>query len=340
MTGGRIRGDCLTLNPPPDWQGTGGDVNFIVVGSDPNGVYSGQVGDRATLIGAAGEWVCAGGTVWIPAGVAGTSRTLFTYQPGGTANEAQGVYTDWDDLYAAADAVRDANALITIVIDDTVTSPAVIPAGTYDLSKIQLAGICAFQAVDAPGMGAGPATVMRTGNTVFTNFTQGISFLALEHTGDAPLYTAPDGITTVARTGFNSAYYSTGGQSIFRTGASGELFIYVDPWTTVATGTNPVFESRDPASLSLYVTGRSSFAADVLEGNGDINLYMESSLAAIAADQSTHSGSLTTTRPEAENIGYSPGTPADWAATAPTQVKQALDRIASAVEGLLGAPIP
>jgi hypothetical protein len=37
---------------------------------------------------------------------------------------------------------------------------------------------------------------------------------------------------------------------------------------------------------------------------------------------------------------YSAGTPADWATSAPTTIKDALDRIASAVEGLLATPIP
>jgi hypothetical protein len=37
---------------------------------------------------------------------------------------------------------------------------------------------------------------------------------------------------------------------------------------------------------------------------------------------------------------YSAGTPADWATSAPVTIKDALDRIASAVEGLLATPIP
>lgn len=37
---------------------------------------------------------------------------------------------------------------------------------------------------------------------------------------------------------------------------------------------------------------------------------------------------------------YAPATPADWAAPVPASIKQALDRLASAVAGLLGAPIP
>lgn len=38
--------------------------------------------------------------------------------------------------------------------------------------------------------------------------------------------------------------------------------------------------------------------------------------------------------------GYISGTPADWAGSAPTSVNDAIDRLASAVQGLLGVPIP
>jgi len=37
---------------------------------------------------------------------------------------------------------------------------------------------------------------------------------------------------------------------------------------------------------------------------------------------------------------YDPGNPSDWAPTAPTTITGALDRLASAVEGLLGGQIP
>jgi len=42
----------------------------------------------------------------------------------------------------------------------------------------------------------------------------------------------------------------------------------------------------------------------------------------------------------ANGIGYTPSTPAKWAGPAPLTVQSALDRLAAAVEGLLGHPIP
>jgi hypothetical protein len=39
-------------------------------------------------------------------------------------------------------------------------------------------------------------------------------------------------------------------------------------------------------------------------------------------------------------VNYNAGTPGDWAASAPTNTKDALDRMAAAVAGLLGFPIP
>ncbi len=43
---------------------------------------------------------------------------------------------------------------------------------------------------------------------------------------------------------------------------------------------------------------------------------------------------------QAGQLSYTPGTPADWDAPAPTTVAEALDRLATAVEGLLGGAIP
>lgn len=39
-------------------------------------------------------------------------------------------------------------------------------------------------------------------------------------------------------------------------------------------------------------------------------------------------------------LGYTPGTPGNWAGPVPTTAQQAFDRLAAAVEGLLGHPIP
>lgn len=43
---------------------------------------------------------------------------------------------------------------------------------------------------------------------------------------------------------------------------------------------------------------------------------------------------------QAAALSYTPGTPGDWAPTAPTTQGEALDRLATAVAGLLGGPIP
>jgi hypothetical protein len=42
----------------------------------------------------------------------------------------------------------------------------------------------------------------------------------------------------------------------------------------------------------------------------------------------------------AASVGYSSAVPANWAGVAPNQVNAAIDRLATAVRGLLGAPIP
>ncbi|MEM4379610.1 MAG: hypothetical protein QXL01_02855 [Thermoplasmatales archaeon] len=46
------------------------------------------------------------------------------------------------------------------------------------------------------------------------------------------------------------------------------------------------------------------------------------------------------TAENAENQAYTAGTPADWAVSAPTTLKAAIDRIASALAAEIGVPIP
>jgi len=60
----------------------------------------------------------------------------------------------------------------------------------------------------------------------------------------------------------------------------------------------------------------------------------------VASGAASAAGTAQSTAEDAENQAYTAGTPADWLTSAPTTLKAALDRLASAVEGLLAAPIP
>ena len=68
--------------------------------------------------------------------LAAREPTVFAFQEGGT--QEKNVYDNWADLYAAL--LVAGNSPKRIMIDDSVTSPCVIPAGAYDLSNAELMG--------------------------------------------------------------------------------------------------------------------------------------------------------------------------------------------------------
>ena len=61
--------------------------------------------------------------------------TTYVYRPGGTATG--NVFTNWTTLYTAISSVAGSK---TILIDDSITSPAVVPSGTYNMDNITLLG--------------------------------------------------------------------------------------------------------------------------------------------------------------------------------------------------------
>ena len=73
--------------------------------------------------------------------VASDVFTTFVYQPGGVA--AGNVFTSWAALYAALNVAAPTSANGTrsptvIQVDDSFVSPAVMPAGTYNLNNVTL----------------------------------------------------------------------------------------------------------------------------------------------------------------------------------------------------------
>ena len=66
------------------------------------------------------------------------------YRPGGIAGG--NVYTSWAALYAALPPAPfgEQRSPVTILVDDTIVSPAVIPAGTYELENTTFQGVASF----------------------------------------------------------------------------------------------------------------------------------------------------------------------------------------------------
>lgn len=340
---GRLYTNRITMDPAPGFAGSGSEkLDIYAVYDDPNGVVSGSAGDRAFLIGGSSAWVCAGGTVWNLTDTGSGSRATFTYQPGGTDDPDNGVYVDWSEAHTAA-AINAENQVVYLIIDDTFDSPAVIDDGDFDMRNILLVGAGAFQ-TDVPvqvGQPIGSAAV-ETGDTTFDNFTH-ISYILLNHTGSAPLFAIPNdqdwavsiGPVVLMTSTTDPVYYVPPGVD-----GGGSLTIYIDSDVSFTTGGGGgSFGVDAPSTLSILFTGRVAFGNNTIVGDGDITIATPSPLVSLGS-QAGYSGTITIVRPTAADVLYDPADGALWVNPDPSNVADALDRLAAAVEGLLGAPIP
>ncbi len=257
-------------------------------------------------------------------------RLTYIFQPGGTPDTPAGLYDDFDDLYTAASLVATENNLVTIILDDSVTSPVVIPDDTYDLLYIKLVGIAAYQNDTIF------PTAVETGDTVFTNWFRGASWIWLTHTGTAPLATYPAGASHQVYTGTRSIFSAETDPVWFYEDLGGgerDLLLFTGPWTTFdGTAGVPVLVCEDPNQVFINTMGEFTLGADTLGGDGDINI----SRAAINGDfdltQPGHSGTVTIS---VYDPSYTPADAGDWL-TPPTLMSAALDELADRVAGMVG----
>jgi hypothetical protein len=101
-----------------------------------NGVPKVDPGLPIVNVGACEEGGGGGG------GGGGGSNCLI-YRPG-SGEEGPVVFDDWADLYAELQTLRAAansSGCYTIMFDDTVTTPASVPAGTYDMTNVTWEGM-------------------------------------------------------------------------------------------------------------------------------------------------------------------------------------------------------
>lgn len=329
--------DAITLFPPPG-QSEGGAVTLYAVGEDPNGVLAGDVGDFAWQVGTGIMWSCTGSTTWVqaPSDVPAASRVYFRWQPGGEDSQATGTYVEWADVHAAAVAAVAAGNVVTIVVDDTLSSPATTTAGTYDMTDIELLGVYGLRGGDDT-----QSVMVTAEDTVFTNWGAGISFLSIGHGGAEALFTVP------AETGWNfsmgrrSEILSTAaGPVISVTASSATLTINALHAVGIGNGTNETLLVAGGETVTINAVGTVTIAANALDGAGNVTVTTPSVYSAVSATQPGLGGTLTVNQPDASVIPYTPTTGGDWVDPDPETVQEALDRIASAVEGLLGAPIP
>ncbi len=127
--------------------------------------------------------------------------------------------------------------------------------------------------------------------------------------------------------------YITGSGTALAKSGSGSLVGYVAHILEVGAGIGSGEAIR-------VVSGEIAIQVNTISMNQAYTLVNPTATLRLIAGEVTGGTTITGGTAYVTTAGYIAGTPGDWAATAPTDLNNAIDRLAAAVEGLLGGPIP
>jgi len=171
-----------------------------------------------------------------PAGVGTSSSLCLIYRPGSGA-AGPTVFDTWAGIVAQLAATRAANGggCYAIMIDDAIVSPAVIPAGTYDMTDVTLLG--------------------RSDQQTMTTVVEGVQFtklrkisdqLMIEFTGATPPvsdFVVGAGLLDLFVMDIHSAVTCSGTGAFFRASNTGGIpVVALLNASLIATGSAPAIE--------------------------------------------------------------------------------------------------
>jgi len=209
-----------------------------------------------TLAPVQGNALVWDGAKWSPQRPPGDT---LVYRPGGVASG--NVYTTWASLMST---YVSSEGPITIEIDDSIVSPAVMPAGAYTIRPDTT-----FRGLRRPGL------------LTYLQLADGVTLSALPHVTDrlritslssAPVLTTSAGSLLILLS--RGGGLSTAGTSPFieHAHATNQVVIDMVEGGQIATGTQSVLSIKDPGggiSLAYVLVGEScAVGPDTIEGDG------------------------------------------------------------------------
>lgn len=312
-----------------------------------------------------GDVLTWNGTAWVPqvggGGGGGMGVGEFIFADFGTQDESQGRYTSWTDLMAKLATLQiGASPLIRLAFT---TGPFTVPlVGMPPLGWDFRGGwITSFY-------GASGAVVLNCPPGVMFDNLFGIGGQSLGN-GAVVMQIAPPAGTQV----LNFSALPPGSAYIFVIGSGSAIDHSIDVGTLMkgpdANTTMVLVSSASqqntglapPLSGPLLEIGATDGAVGAqllfgglpdgwLVGGGPgsslLNIYdlnanaLTNDIATWCPGFTGGGGVVPFTFGKASLVGYTAANPADWDVSAPTEVNAAIDRLASAVSGLLGGPIP
>jgi len=164
-------------------------------------------------------------------GKSGT-QYAFVYRPGGGASY-ENVYTDWPSLYAAISLVQGPKL---IQVDDSFVSPAVVPAGTYDLSAVTFASVANYND------NRGTAALQFASGVHLTWGTLAFEFVDVTCEATTDMYVVPQGVESNLFLIGTSIQCQGAGRfvSVSSAGSGGFLIVFARQYSVLGDGTNAV----------------------------------------------------------------------------------------------------
>lgn len=262
-------------------------------------------------------------------------ETTFVFRPGDPGTLAPNVFTDWNVLMARVATVQGPKI---IQIQNTFVAVPVIPAGIYDLADCILEG-----------------TYRTAGFNIQCDLADGVQFLNFCQLRDGLVLNSLSTTVPVMTQGASPFILSIAA-GIQNDPTSTVPFLHIDAGSTqpvvLMTG-GTIGRAGNPASVSVDLGAQFTCVLDIFAG---LTTNTVVGLGAAFVFVSSQAAFINTAFPITQaGIGtlvvllfffaqftqYSPAAPADWVAPPPTDVQQALDRLAAQVVVLSGgAPIP
>lgn len=260
-----------------------------------------------------------------------TGVLTLVFRPG-DPNPAENVYTDWPTLYADVSGLPGARI---ILIDNSLISPApaVIPAGTYDLSGVSFIGRLDM-ALATPLHFADGAIL-----TGIASFADGLEVHSLS---SLPVLSVPAGQTRILKVQFATSLQADGAAPFVHVEAGGALVLACLFGAELRTGAQAVVDIDGGGQLLLSAFLHTTVQADTISGAGPLTVELWDAASIIDPAQAGHAGPTTVTLGElAQLVRYDPSAPPNtsWKPQ-PTTVAEALDRMSAVVAILNGGPIP
>ena len=194
---------------------------------------------------------------------------VFVFQPGGTTSGK--TYASWAALYAAYNSACPASSNGTrpravIQVDDSFTSPAVIPAGAYNLDSVT------FEGVSNPNTTPGGAALnIATGTTIVAGTLRFHGAMAVTYLGAAACITTGAGECNLFIGEATQLVCSGAGPFVLvNNGVTGFCFTQIGPGGTLGNGANAVINVSVGNGANVLAYGHALVAANAVTGGGTV----------------------------------------------------------------------